>query len=61
MPAADLTYWWRLFKKIVLVTGVLLSFLGFIELLHAFSVLKGIHPVLASCSLLITGEKVIIF
>lgn len=46
MPAADLTYWWRLFKKIALVTGVLLSFLGFIEILHAFSVLKGIHPVL---------------
>ena len=41
MPAADLTYWWRLFKKIALVTGVLLSFLGFIEILQSFYCIAG--------------------
>ena len=40
MLTADLTYWWKLFKRVALITGVLLSFLGLIEIIHAFSVLK---------------------
>ena len=62
MLAADLTYWWRLFKKTALIAGALLSFLGFIEILHAFSVLKGIHPALAYAFLfLLTGLAVYFF
>ena len=38
-------HWWKIFRAAVLVTGGLLSFFIFIEILHAYQVLRGVHPV----------------
>ena len=38
-------HWWKIIRAAVLVTGGLLSFFVFIEILHAYQVLSGVHPI----------------
>ena len=50
---ADLRYWWKIIKTTTLVAGLFLSFFAAIEILHAYSVLKDIHPILGNTFLII--------
>ena len=38
-------HWWKIIRAAALVTGGLLSFFIFIEVLHAYQVLSGVHPI----------------
>ena len=50
---SELRHWWKIIKTAILVIGVLLSFLAFVEVLHVYVILRDAYSPLGYAFLLL--------
>lgn len=58
---SELRRWWRLLRTAILFVGILLSFMAFVEVLHAYVILRDTYSPLGYAFLLLTTTGFICF
>ena len=56
---SELRHWWKIIRTAILVIGVLLSFLAFVEVLHVYVILRDAYPLLGYAFLLLIATGLI--